>query len=137
MREDRELPVLAITFDAFKTKTQPVRQCKVDSFVEVHLGTSQMHRKYKRLKTDSMIETSMISLGERDHKLPGTLVAGVNANTSLADSLGVHQCDQLEQEVRLRFEEVRRLIFDSGLKFLSVLPWDPVPGFGFAPMHYN
>jgi hypothetical protein len=51
-----------------------------------------------------VVEPGVISLGERNYKLPGTLVTRINPHTLVRQVLRVHECDKLEEKVRLRLE---------------------------------
>ena len=84
-----------------------------------------------------MIEARVIRLRERNHKFTRPLIAAENANTSIRQSLGIHQRNQLEQEIRLRLEEVRCFTFDRSLELFGVITRDAVPSLGLAPMHYR
>jgi hypothetical protein len=51
-----------------------------------------------------MIEPGVISLGECNHKLPGTLVAAINPHTLIRQALRAHERDELEEKVWLSLE---------------------------------
>jgi hypothetical protein len=79
----------------------------------------------------------MISFREGDNKFASPLIAGINADASVLHSLWVHQRNELEQKIWLRFKQVRCLAFDRGLEFLGVFARDTVPGLCLSPMHYR
>ena len=78
----------------------------------------------------------MISLWERNYKLPCTLVASVDTHALVRQALRAHERDKLEEKVWLGFEQVRRLFLYSRLEFLCVLPWDSIPSLCFTPVHF-
>lgn len=82
-----------------------------------------------------MIESSVVSFWEGDNVLPRSLVASVNTNSSLFQSLRTHEGDELEEEVGLRVEQVRGFGPNSSLKLLCVVARDTIPGLGLSPMH--
>lgn len=82
-----------------------------------------------------MIEPSMISLGESDDEFARSLVARVYPHACLCYPLGIHQGDQLEEEVRLRFKQVGRLGLYCSFKLLGVLSGNAIPCLSFTPMH--
>ena len=90
----------------------------------------------EKKKTYPMIEAGMISLGKRNYKLPCTLVASVDPHTLVRQALRTHERDELEEKVRLRFEQVRGLFLNSRLEFLGVIPRDSIPGLCFTPVHF-
>lgn len=53
----------------------------------------------------------------------------------LHEDVGVHQGDELMQEVRLRVEELRSHFLHDRLQLLCGVSWNAVPGLGFAPEH--
>jgi hypothetical protein len=83
-----------------------------------------------------MVEPGVISLGERNHKFPGTLVAGINPHALIRQALRAHERDELEEKVWLRLEQVGRFLFNGRLKFLSVIPRNSIPRLCFTPMHF-
>ena len=85
----------------------------------------------------TVIETCVISFRESDDKFASSLIARVNAYTSIDKSLRVHECDQLKEEVRLRFKQIRCLAFDGSLKFFCVVAGYPIPCLSFSPVHYK
>jgi hypothetical protein len=46
----------------------------------------------------------MISLRERNYKLPSTLIASIYPHTLVRQAFWAHECDELEEEVRLRLK---------------------------------
>ena len=77
----------------------------------------------------------MISLGKRDHEFPSTLVASIHPYTLVRQALRAHKRDELEEEVWLRLEQIRRLFPDSRLKFFGVISWNSIPCLCFTPVH--
>ena len=77
----------------------------------------------------------MISLGERDHEFPGTLVASIHPYTLVRQALRAHKCDKLKEEVGLRLEQIWRFFLDSRLKFFGVISWNSIPRLCFTPVH--
>ena len=82
-----------------------------------------------------MIETSMICLGEGDHKFTSSLVAPVNTHTRIRKPRRVHQSDELEEQVGLSLEQIGRFTFDRSLEFLGIVSRNAVPRLGLAPVH--
>jgi len=82
-----------------------------------------------------MIKAGMVSFGEGDYKLSSSLVARMYPDPSLCQSLRVHECDKLEQEIWLRFEQVGCLAPDSRFKLLCISTRYTIPRFCFTPMH--
>lgn len=82
-----------------------------------------------------MVKSCVIRFRVRDHELSSSLIAGVYTHTGLGDPLWVHEGDELEQEIRLGFEEVRGLAFDGSLELLSILTRNTVPSLGLTPVH--
>ena len=54
-------------------------------------------------KTYTMVEPSMVSLGECYNKFTCTLIASVYSYTSISETLRIHQSHQLEKKIRLGF----------------------------------
>ncbi len=82
-----------------------------------------------------MVKARMISLGKRDYELSSTLVASIHPHTLVRQALRAHERDKLEEEVRLRLEQIRRLFLDSRLKFFGVISWNSIPRLCFTPVH--
>ena len=82
-----------------------------------------------------MIEACMIGLRERQHELASALITSIDANTSIPDVLRVHERDQLEEQIGLRFEEIRSFPLHSCLEALRVIAGNAVPGLGLPPVH--
>jgi hypothetical protein len=135
MRKDGKLPVFAVSLHAFPPVSKPIRQREIDCFVEVELARNVSTKLSYESGTDSVIETRMIRLGAGYNEFARTLVASIYADTGVGHSLGVHERNELEQQVRLRLEKIGSLAFNGSFKLLSVGPWDTVPGFGFTPVH--
>jgi hypothetical protein len=49
------------------------------------------------IEVESVIETSMVCLGEGNDELPSPLIKSVYVNTSLFQLVGWHQSDELEK----------------------------------------
>ena len=82
-----------------------------------------------------MIETGMICLGESDDKLAGPLVTGVDIDAGFPQPLRIHQRHQLEQQVRLRLEQVRGFFLYSRFELLRRRAGNAVPRLSLAPVH--
>ena len=82
-----------------------------------------------------MIKARMIRLRERQNKLASALIASIDADASIADMLRVHKRDQLEEQIGLRFEEIRSFPLHSCLEALRVIAGNAVPGLGLPPVH--
>ena len=82
-----------------------------------------------------MVEPRVISLGEGNHKLVGSLIASEDSNSSLLDSSGVHERDELEEQRRLLLEEIGSFCFDGGLELSSVVSGYSVPRLGLSEVH--
>ena len=57
--------------------------------------------------THAVIEARVVGLREGHHELARALVAGVHLDAGLAQPAGVHERDELEEQVGLRLEQIR------------------------------
>ena len=97
MREHRQLPVLLVPLHTVQAQRQPVGKREVHRLVEVELNFKDVRKSLcVALKTYSMVESSMISFGERDDEFSRTLVAGKDSYARRGESSGIHQGDELE-----------------------------------------
>jgi hypothetical protein len=87
------------------------------------------------IQTHAMIETGVICLREGNHQFTSPLVAPVHPDTSFCEPRGVHQSDELEEEIWLSLEKVGRFTLDSSLELLGILPWNAVPRLRLTPVH--
>ena len=85
--------------------------------------------------TYAVIEPGMISFREGDDKLPRPLITRVHIDSTFLQSGRVHERDELEEEIRLRLEEIRCFAPDRSLKFVRVVAGDAIPRLSLAPMH--
>lgn len=77
----------------------------------------------------------MVRLWKRDDKLVRPLVTGENTDAGFLQSLGAHQSDQLEEQIRLLLEELRRCGLHRGFELFVVCSGNSVPSLGFPPVH--
>jgi len=82
-----------------------------------------------------MIESSMISFGKGDDEFTGSLVASVDPHSGFGQPLGIHESNELKQEIWLSFKKIRGFAFDGGLELFGVVSWNSIPGLGLPPMH--
>lgn len=54
-----------------------------------------------------MVEAAMVGLGESNNKLARTLITRIYGHACLLEAFGGHQRDKLEEQIRLRVEEIR------------------------------
>lgn len=92
-------------------------------------------REERGCQTYSVIETRMVGLREGHHKLPCTLVARVDFHAGFLEATRVHESHQLEEQVRLGFEQVWGFSAYRRFEFLRVIPWNAVPRLRLPPMH--
>ena len=102
--------MLLVALHTVQAVWQPVRESEVDRFVEVELMT-RIHQCCKPhyglvgiQQTYPMVEPGVVRLGKRYHELARSLVARVNFHACFFDPLGIHEGNQLEEQVGLSLE---------------------------------
>lgn len=88
LRENRELAMLPITFDALSPEGQPVGKREVDGFVEVQLSKDQSMLDDGGSPTHAVIEPGTICLWECNDKFVSSLVAPVHTEASAESLVG-------------------------------------------------
>lgn len=109
-------------------------------------------------RTHSLVEPGMVGLGERHDNLVCSLIESVHPNTRSTQSSWIHERNELQENVaeqiqcvtsgakvcgrtdleeqrRILFEEVGRLLLESCLKFLGILARHTVPRLCLTPVH--
>ena len=82
-----------------------------------------------------VVKPGVIRLGISDDKFPSPLVTSKDADTGIRKSFWTQKCHQLEEEIRLRFEQVGGLLPNGVFKQLGILPRYAIPGLRFSPVH--
>ena len=85
--------------------------------------------------TYSVVEASMVRLGELDDELSSTLITYVYVHAGFLQPLRVHESHQLEKEIRLSFEEIRCFAANGRFEFLRVFARNAIPRLRFSPVH--
>ena len=139
MRKHRKLAMFSISLDAITTEWEPVRQREIDRFVEVELYKKCQKKFYYIDKQNAypVIEASMICFRKCNNKLPCSLVASIHLYSSLLKPFGIHESDQLEKKVWLRFKKIWCFTLNCRFKLLCICARYAIPCLGLSPMHYR
>ena len=110
---------IRVVVHAFTTQFQPIAGREVDSFGKVV----------------ALIESGMVSTRKSDDKFSSMLIDPVNWNTGIHQCVGIHDGDQLVEEIRLGLEQFRSSGCHGCFKFHRTAARNTVPGLGLAPVH--
>ena len=136
MGKYRKLAMFPISMDAITTEWEPVRQSKIDRFIEVKLfKKTSKNSIVDKQNTYPVVEASMICFRKCNNKLPRPLVASIHLYSSLLKPFRIHEGDQLEKKIWLRFKKIRCFTLDCGFKLLCICARYAIPCLGLSPVH--
>jgi len=82
-----------------------------------------------------MIEPCVIGLGEGNDKFTRPLITAIDSHSCTSEPRGVHQRDELEEQIGLRLKQIGRFTFDRSFELLCIFAGNPIPRFRLAPVH--
>ena len=118
MRKARLASEKLQSLNTVQAETFPVGRGKVDSLIEVK----------------SVVETRVVCLRKGHDELACSLIYGINPHASFLQLLGCEKSNQLEQEIRLSFKQLRNCFPHGGFELLSIFAWYAIPCFRCAKM---
>jgi hypothetical protein len=138
MGKYRKLAMFSISLDAITTEWEPVRQREINCLVEVKLKKqSKKSSIIDKQNAYPVVEASMICFRKCNNKLPRSLVASIHLHSSLLKPFRIHEGDQLEKKVWLRFKKIRRFTLDCSFKLICICARYAIPCLGLSPVHYR
>ena len=83
---------------------------------------------YRLVEIESVVESSMIRLGKRDHKLASSLIKSIHTDACFLQLVRRKERNELRQQIRLCLEQLGSRLTHRFLEGWSISTWNAVPG---------